>query len=54
MNIFDVLSLIGGLSLFLFGMNIMGQNIGTCATAMISSVGANKNAKRTVWRPQSC
>lgn len=24
---------------------IMGQNIGTCATAMISSVGANKNAK---------
>ena len=26
---------------------IMGQNIGTCVTAMISSVGANKNAKRT-------
>jgi phosphate:Na+ symporter len=25
---------------------IMGQNIGTCITAMISSVGANKNAKR--------
>lgn len=25
---------------------IMGQNIGTCATAMISSVGANQNAKR--------
>ena len=25
---------------------IMGQNIGTCATAMISSIGANKNAKR--------
>jgi hypothetical protein len=25
MNIFDVLTLIGGLSLFLFGMNIMGQ-----------------------------
>ncbi|MDE7434676.1 MAG: Na/Pi cotransporter family protein [Lachnospiraceae bacterium] len=25
---------------------IMGQNIGTCATAMLSSVGANKNAKR--------
>ena len=25
---------------------IMGQNIGTCLTAMISSVGANKNAKR--------
>lgn len=25
---------------------IMGQNIGTCITALISSVGANKNAKR--------
>ena len=25
---------------------IMGQNIGTCATALISSVGANKNARR--------
>lgn len=25
---------------------IMGQNIGTCVTAMISAVGANKNAKR--------
>ena len=26
---------------------IMGQNIGTCVTAIISSFGANKNAKRT-------
>ncbi len=26
---------------------IMGQNIGTCVTAIISSVGANKNARRT-------
>ena len=25
---------------------IMGQNIGTCATALISSVGTNKNARR--------
>ncbi len=25
---------------------IMGQNIGTCVTAMLSSAGANKNAKR--------
>lgn len=24
----------------------MGQNIGTCVTALISSVGANKNARR--------
>ena len=28
---------------------IMGQNIGTCATAMISCMGANKNAKRTAF-----
>ena len=112
MTIFDVLALIGGLCLFLFGMNVMGDslerraggglklllgkltgnkfkafltglgvtaviqsssattvmvvgfvnsgimtlkqsigvimgaNIGTCVTAMISSVGANRNAKR--------
>ncbi|MCQ2430398.1 MAG: Na/Pi cotransporter family protein [Clostridia bacterium] len=26
---------------------LMGQNIGTCVSAMISSVGASKNAKRT-------
>lgn len=26
---------------------IMGQNIGTCVTAMLSALGANKNAKRT-------
>lgn len=26
---------------------IMGQNIGTCITAILSSVGANRNAKRT-------
>lgn len=26
---------------------VMGQNIGTCVTAMLSSIGANKNARRT-------
>lgn len=26
---------------------IMGQNIGTCVTAMLSGIGANKNARRT-------
>lgn len=34
---------------FTFGMAlpiILGQNIGTCVTAMLSSVGANKSAKR--------
>ena len=28
---------------------IMGQNIGTCITALISSMGANKNAKRAAF-----
>ncbi len=28
---------------------IMGQNIGTCVTAMISAVGANRSAKRTAF-----
>ena len=27
---------------------IMGQNIGTCITAILSAIGANKNAKRAV------
>jgi phosphate:Na+ symporter len=28
---------------------IMGQNIGTCVTALISAIGANKNAKRAAF-----
>lgn len=28
---------------------IMGQNIGTCATAMLSSIGANRGARRTAF-----
>ncbi|MBQ7392574.1 MAG: Na/Pi cotransporter family protein, partial [Clostridia bacterium] len=32
---------------------IMGQNIGTCVTAMISSVGTTKNAKRAACVPLS-
>lgn len=35
-----------------FGMAvpiILGQNIGTCVTAMLSSIGANKNAKRVAF-----
>lgn len=28
---------------------IMGQNVGTCVTALLSSVGASKNAKRTAF-----
>ena len=26
---------------------VMGQNIGTCATAMLAAIGSNKNARRT-------
>lgn len=28
---------------------IMGQNIGTCVTALIASIGSNRNAKRTAF-----
>lgn len=97
MDIFNVLTLLGGLSLFLFGMDIMGQalerlaggdlrrllgklttnkeavgilqalavtgqvsygaaipiimgqNIGTCVTAMLSSVGPIKTRNEPPW-----
>ena len=42
-------TLVGPGSGFTFGMAIpiiMGQNIGTCVTALISSFGVNRNAKR--------
>ena len=45
-GILQALSMTGGIS---FGMAIpiiMGQNIGTCVTALISSIGVNKHAKR--------
>ena len=42
----QALSLTGSISYAMAIPIIMGQNIGTCVTAMISSVGANKNAKR--------
>jgi len=45
-GILQALSLTNGIT---FGMAIpiiMGQNIGTCITALISSIGVNKNAKR--------
>ena len=45
-GILQALSSTGAIS---FGMAIpiiLGQNIGTCVTAMISSIGANKNGKR--------
>ena len=38
MNLFDVLSLIGGLALFLFGMNIMGTSLEKKAGGQLKSV----------------
>lgn len=45
-GILQALSLTGAVSYGAAIPIIMGQNIGTCVTALISSVGANKNAKR--------
>ncbi len=45
-GILQALSLTGGISYGMAIPIIMGQNIGTCVTALISSIGVNKNAKR--------
>lgn len=45
-GILQALSLTGTVSFSSAIPIIMGQNIGTCVTALISSFGANKNAKR--------
>ncbi len=42
----QALSMTGGVTYGSAMPIIMGQNIGTCITAIISSIGANKNAKR--------
>ncbi len=46
-GILQALSVTGAISYGTAIPIILGQNIGTCVTAMISSVGANKNGKRT-------
>lgn len=45
-GILQALSLTGALSYSMAIPIIMGQNIGTCITAIISSIGVSKNAKR--------
>ena len=45
-GILQALSVTGAVSYSAAIPIIMGQNIGTCVTAMLSSVGATKNAKR--------
>lgn len=45
-GILQALSLTNGLTYGMVIPIIMGQNIGTCVTAIISSIGVNRNAKR--------
>lgn len=45
-GILQALSLTGAISYKMAIPIIMGQNIGTCVTALLSSIGVNKNAKR--------
>ena len=45
-GVLQALSLTGTISYRMAIPIIMGQNIGTCVTALISSIGVNKNAKR--------
>lgn len=45
-GILQALSLTGGITYGMALPIIMGQNIGTCVTSLISSIGVNKNAKR--------
>ncbi|MGN0630570.1 MAG: Na/Pi cotransporter family protein [Ruminococcus sp.] len=44
--ILQALSLSGGITYGMAIPIIMGQNIGTCVTAIISSIGVNRNAKK--------
>jgi phosphate:Na+ symporter len=46
-GILQALSTTGGVTYGIAIPIIMGQNIGTCITALISCIGASKNAKRT-------
>ena len=45
-GILQALSLTGGITYGMAVPIIMGQNIGTCVTALISSIGVSRNAKR--------
>ena len=45
-GILQALSMVGGLTYGMAVPIIMGQNIGTCVSAMLSSIGVNTNAKR--------
>lgn len=46
LGMLQALSMTGGITYDMAIPIIMGQNIGTCATAVLSSIGVNRNAKR--------
>lgn len=52
-GILQALTLTGGITYAVALPIILGQNIGTCVTSLLSSIGANKNARRVaavhVW-----
>lgn len=48
-GILQALSSTGTISIAMAFPVILGQNIGTCATVLISSIGASKNAKRAAY-----
>lgn len=45
-GVLQALSLNGGITFSMAIPIIMGQNIGTCVTALLSSIGVNRNARR--------
>ncbi len=45
-GVLQAISMTGGLTYGMALPIVMGQNIGTCVTALLSSIGVNKNAKR--------
>ena len=38
MDLFDVLSLVGGLAMFLYGMSVMGEGLEQCAGGKLKSI----------------
>ncbi len=48
-GILQALSMTGSITYAMAVPIVMGQNIGTCVTSMISSIGTNKNAKRVAF-----
>ena len=46
MNIFDVLSMIGGLALFLYGMNVMGDGLSKMAGGKLECILESLTTRR--------